>query len=520
MVSDFLTSKEVLERSGISRATLNNYIARGFLPKPVVSRPESTESGGPRQIGHFYPEVLERIALIQQWKKGGMAMDDIGLKLSKGGGAPAREATGGSEVQRNANEFAPRSGNVVRLESAGEPVTLTLEDMPHAAYMVNYKFEVQWFNAKAKADLFGLFDHMPPGTEERSLFKLLLRRDETQAQNTRAMLDMNMALAKGRMALEGILQPLRGMPSSRLRALEDIYHAAQAERAGPYGELPMRLYPRGDVAVDYRAYATYFREGILIVLSEQTSQAEELLRLLGRRDMVIRTLLSKRLPVLTDLAVLVADLQESVKICSELPPDEYFELVNKIWATAGEIFRRYYGTYGKHVGDGMVYYFFPQPDSDHVMNAATCAHELKAAMGRLSKEWQLRKNWTNELYLNTGLNEGQEWLGTFQTSTSVEFVVLGETINHTARLSDMARFGQVWATKNFMSKLPPEQRERIDFGIERVGANGNRMLVQSSYSRVANLVDVESGRYVKLQDIAGLAVTEIRNIRAEGTRPA
>ena len=234
---------------------------------------------------------------------------------------------------------------------------------------------------------------------------------------------------------------------------------------------------------------------------------------LGRRDIVIRTLLSKRLPVVTDLAVIVADLQESVKICSELPPDEYFELVNKIWSTAGDIFRKYYGTYGKHVGDGMVYYFFPQPDSNYVMNAVVCAQELKTAMSKLSKEWQLRKNWINELYLNTGLNEGQEWLGTFQTATSVEFVVLGETINHTARLSDMARFGQVWATKNFMSKLPPEHRERVDFGIERVGADGQRMLVQSSYSRVSNVVDVESGRYVKLQDIAGLPVTEIRNVK-------
>jgi class 3 adenylate cyclase len=138
--------------------------------------------------------------------------------------------------------------------------------------------------------------------------------------------------------------------------------------------------------------------------------------------------------------------------------------------------------------------------------------DLKIAMARLSKEWQLRKNWLNELYLNTALNEGQEWLGTFQTSTSIEFVVLGDTINHTSRLSDMARYGQVWATKNFMSKLPPEYRDKVQFGIERIGANGQRVMVPSSYSRVSNLVDVESGRYMKLQDIAGLAVAEIRSV--------
>jgi adenylate cyclase len=34
-------------------------------------------------------------------------------------------------------------------------------------------------------------------------------------------------------------------------------------------------------------------------------------------------------------------------------------------------------------------------------------------MRKISKKWQLRKNWLNELYLNIGLHEGQEWLGTF-----------------------------------------------------------------------------------------------------------
>jgi adenylate cyclase len=509
MGDNLLTSKDILEKTGISRATLNNYIARGFLPKPIVSRPEVSGSG-PRQIGHFSPEVLERIELIQQWKRGGISMDDIGVRLAAMSPNPVSALRGtGTE------KFSPKNtvpDNVVQLDSS-ESLTLTVEQLPHIAYMVNYKFEVLWLNEKARSSLPGLFNQLPPGTDDRSIFKLLMDRgDESLLPDYGAMLRLNLTLAKDRMSLEGIMMPLRGMPNSRLRVLEQLYNDAEPARNAVVAELPIRLTGKSNKAVEHSAYATYFREGILIVIAPKSGDADELLRLLGRRDMVIRSLLSKRLPVLTDLAVLVADLQESVKICSELPPDEYFELINKIWATAGEIFRKYYGTYGKHVGDGMVYYFFPQPDSNYVMNAVVCAQELKTAMARISKEWQLRKNWVNELYLNTGLNEGQEWLGTFQTSTSVEFVVLGETINHTARLSDMARFGQIWATKNFMSKLQPDRRDQIDFGIERVGANGQRMMVQSSYSRVGNLVDVESGRYVKLQDIAGLAVTEIRGV--------
>ena len=513
MGDNLLTSKDILEKTGLSRATLNNYIARCFIPKPIVSRPEITGKG-PRQIGHFPPDVLKRIELIQEWKRGGMSMEDIGLRLAANNAVhfTAQHEAPAPQPAPDMRPVTPIGSRSSSLDSSNT-LTLTVEHMPHMAYMVNYRFEVLWLNDMAREGIPGLSGMLPPNTDDRSIFKLLMDHAGEFGANHTAMLRLNLTLAKERMKLEGIVQPLRAMQTNRLQVLEELYKEVAPARAGVVSEIPMRFAAPGGVLKDYIAYATYFREGILIVVAEQDGSASELLKLLGRRDMVIRSLLSKRLPVLTDMAVLVADLQESVKICLELPPDEYFELVNKIWATAGDIFRKYYGTYGKHVGDGMVYYFFPQPDSNYVMNAVVCAQEIKTAMARLSKEWQLRKNWVNELYLNIGLNEGQEWLGTFQTATSVEFVVLEETINQTARLSEMARFGQVWSTKNFMSKLPPEHRDRVDFGIERVGANGQRMLVQSSYSRVSNVVDVESGRYAKLQHIAGLAVTEIRNVK-------
>jgi class 3 adenylate cyclase len=228
---------------------------------------------------------------------------------------------------------------------------------------------------------------------------------------------------------------------------------------------------------------------------------------------VIRDLMRKRLPVLTPLAVLVADLQNSVKICSELPPEEYFELINEIWTTMGPIFRKYYGTYGKHVGDGMVYYFFPQPDSDYIFNALACAQELKSEIRKISKQWQLRKNWLNELYLNTGLHEGEEWLGTFQTATSVEFAVLGDTINHASRLSDFARFGTIWATKNLLGKLAHQKRVAVEFGITRKGEDGQHHFIASSYSQLGAMVDLNCERYEKLRDIAMLPITEIRSVK-------
>ena len=89
-----LSSKELLEKTGISRATLNNYVARGLLPRPVVARPEMRGSKQPRQLGYFPEEVVARIEQIQQWKREGLSMDEIELKLA----APATPEAGAARV--------------------------------------------------------------------------------------------------------------------------------------------------------------------------------------------------------------------------------------------------------------------------------------------------------------------------------------------------------------------------------------------------------------------------------------
>jgi len=385
---------------------------------------------------------------------------------------------------------------------------LSVDQITHPAYMVNYNFELIWFNSSARSDVLGNFDKLPAETESRGIFRYLLSSGSVRGREE--ILRFHFGIAKLRAPKSSFFNLCREVPREALGTLERIYH--EAECAGT--RMITETFIAGDSVDDAQIclYAVQFREGILFVHAPGDGGADDLLGLLMRRDLVIRDLVRKRLPVLTHVAVLVTDLQHSTKICSELPPDEYFELINQIWTTVDPIFRRHYGTYGKHAGDGMVYYFFPQPDCSYVFNSLLAAHELCAAMRRLSKEWQLRKGWTNELYLNTGLNEGQEWLGTFQSATHVEFTVLGDTINQAARLSDFARFGVVWATKKLMGKLTSEEREQIKYGVRRRTSEGQDILVNSTYSTVANLTDLNTGRGEKLKDIAQLPITEIIEI--------
>jgi class 3 adenylate cyclase len=503
-----ISSKLLLEKTGISRATLNNYIKFGLISRPLVINPGSA-SDGPRQLGYFPDSAEDRVRHIRQLKSEGFSMGEIISRfVSKPADVGADSTLGvlsGAPVVVRLSEDSPA------LPSGG--LQLTVDELQHPAYMLNYNFELIWFNAAARKVVFGGIETLPATSDERNLFRLLSER--TRGEVAEELMRFHVRLAKSRFGAKQFATICQGVDSSDEKILQRFFAEAPVDAPCPVMHVPLALPDEtvNGAQGEYTAYASFFREGMFIVDVPEGSDSTGLMDFLARRDDVIRGLLKRRLPVLTNLAAMVADLQGSVRICSEMPPEEYFELINEIWAAMGPIFRRYHGTYAKHVGDGMVYYFFPQPDSNYLANALYCAQEVRSEMQKISKAWQIRKNWLNELYLNTGITEGQEWLGTFQSSTSVELVVLGDTINQAARISDFARHGTTWVTKSLVGKLTTEERGRLRYGVNRRSPDGRDIFVASSFSTVSSLLEGDSSRAAKLNDIATLPITEVVEIK-------
>jgi len=438
-----------------------------------------------------------RIEQVRRLKREGLSMAQIVDRLG-GGGNLAGKASGVA-----ATPIAPVS------DGGNHCLRVTLDDIDHPAYMVNHNFEVLWINGPAREQIFGTVDNLPPTNEARNLFRLLpAARNEWLS-----LLRFHIAVSKARVNSDMFGNVCSGLDPVTYARLQAAYIDVAAEPIRPTLGAPVSTFSANGIEQRHTAYASTFREGIFVVLVPESDTADTLLDMLARRDEIIRGLLRRRLPVLTHLAALVADLQGSVKICSELPPEEYFELINEIWSVMAPIFRKYNGTCGKHVGDGMVYYFFPQADSDYLTNALACANDMRVAMRKLSSDWQVRKNWLNELYLNTGITEGQEWLGTYHSSTGIEFAVLGDTINQAARISDLARYGSIWASKSVIGKIPAEHRTRVSYGVRRRSNEGREVFVPSSFAQVQTLLEQDGARMEKLRDIATMAVTEIVDIR-------
>ena len=502
-----ISSKDVLTTAGISRATLNNYIAQGILPRPTVRPPEDPTADAP-VLGYFPDDTLSRIERVRMLKRQGFSMKEIAGQVA----AP----DAGNRVVVPIVQPAERRLDAVTVKKSDNPLgqILTIDDIDHPAYMINYNFEVTWYNDVARQRILG-FEMAPPDSASRNIFSLTANSKKTSVDKLDALCGLYVTLCKSRLSKTNLLNIVRRGDPQRVQMASDCYDTATPSTGRLLVEIPCTLPDGFGASVDWLVYSIYFREGVLIIHTPVDSINQDLLEFMNRRSLVSRNLLTKQLPVLTPLAVMLADLQGSSKICSELPPDEYFELINEIWHAMDPLFRKHFGTYGKHVGDGMVYYFFPRPDSSHIFNSVACAHEVKQEMRKISTRWQLRKNWPNELLLNIGLHEGTEWLGTFQSGANAEFAVLGDTINHAARLSDFARFGSIWATKNLVSKLTSEERGRLDFGVTRKGESGREVFVASSYAQLSSLIDLTLDRHEKLREIANLPVTEIRNVQID-----
>jgi len=310
-----ISSKELLEKTGISRATLNNYINFGLLPRPHVRFP-GPDDGDARRLGYFPEDVLKRIDEIQRLKDQGMSMAEIVARFAAHGLADV--ASDDADAPPSRETASPAVG-----DRGDGSLRITLGELPTPCYMVNYNFEIIWHNESARRGLLGGFETLPSSSESRNVFAFLQRGSAClDCGPCEALLRFHFSVAKRRSTKGGFFALCKDAPAERLGTLERLYQEAEPLPQQAISQVTVQAPDASGRCAPHTVYAAQFREGILFAYVPGEPASDSLLALLARRDEVIRDLVRKRLPVLTHVAVLVADLQDSVKICAELPPEE------------------------------------------------------------------------------------------------------------------------------------------------------------------------------------------------------
>jgi len=154
---NWVTSKEILFKTSISRATLNNYIQAGIIPKPVVKKPDGTQKKIKR-IGYFPKTVFERIRIIKSLKREGNSMNEIAKTLKD---MPLTDESVESICRRHTDQNSIKKDKISELERpnefnriSDEVLKVTLKDINFPAYLINRNFEVEWVNSEAEDRIF------------------------------------------------------------------------------------------------------------------------------------------------------------------------------------------------------------------------------------------------------------------------------------------------------------------------------------------------------------------------------
>ena len=300
-----LTSKELIERAGISRATLNNYIALGILARPLVKKPEAADEKA-RQLGYFPDDTLGVIETVQSLKRDGLSMAEIAARL---GGAsapppPAPIATPMAPPARDAARPVPAPETPAPAKAAPAPTTtgmrLTLDELETPAYMVNYSFQVEWCNDQASEGFFGLTTGLDPEIENRSFFKLLANSAVARNwQDRDELIRFHLSIAKIRLPKEAFAKLAPEISNADLGRLQSLYDGTRAAQPGMIAETRVNMADARETPKWHNVYATFFREGVLFIHSPAEAPADTFLELLSRRDQLIRDLFRSRKPVFT-----------------------------------------------------------------------------------------------------------------------------------------------------------------------------------------------------------------------------
>ena len=109
-------------------------------------------------------------------------------------------------------------------------------------------------------------------------------------------------------------------------------------------------------------------------------------------------------------------------------------------------------------------------------------------------------------------------MGTLQSGAGAEFTMYGETLNRAAAISALGRGGAIWATKNLLARLTPQDRQRLKWGVHRRDPDGSEVFVPEVFSTVERLA-APGANAQQWRDLAGLPITEIVDIAgADGRR--
>jgi adenylate cyclase len=201
------------------------------------------------------------------------------------------------------------------------------------------------------------------------------------------------------------------------------------------------------VAAAHHAAMTLSNRQFQADLQRKTEQLEHLLANFSPR---IRTLLLERAShgrlrlggQKSVVTILNSDIRGFTKQTAGLATDEVLDLLNDYFAVLVSAIFQFDGTVDKFIGDGILAVFgSPEPDAAHFEKAAKAALAMQQAMRDCNESRRARGVITCEIGI--GIHSGEVLHGFVGSNDRMEFTVIGDAVNRTARYCSGAKAGEI-----------------------------------------------------------------------------
>jgi adenylate cyclase len=142
----------------------------------------------------------------------------------------------------------------------------------------------------------------------------------------------------------------------------------------------------------------------------------------------------------TELTILFADIRGFTALAERLKPEEVVALLNPYLNLMSEVIHQHGGTVDKYEGDAIIAFFGePIPFPDHAKRAVQAALDMRRALETLTSRWRREAIFLENFEIGIGINTGDVFVGLIGAEQRVNYTVIGDNVNLTARLQDQTK---------------------------------------------------------------------------------
>lgn len=143
-----------------------------------------------------------------------------------------------------------------------------------------------------------------------------------------------------------------------------------------------------------------------------------------------------------EVTIMFADIRGFTAMTEHADAHDIVKLLNNYFEVMVEVIFRYDGTLDKYVGDEIMALFgVPVSHADACTSAVECAVEMMVALDRFNADRAAQG--MQPVQIGIGMNTGVCVYGALGSSKTLQYTVIGDTVNTASRLCSVAKAGEI-----------------------------------------------------------------------------